>query len=70
MSNDRQTRSGWGVTNGIGAGPRGFMGAYGSVEKDTIAHGSGTWVCTHDTLVLRERHSMIHMLLTGCTVHI
>jgi hypothetical protein len=47
-SNDRQTQSGWGVTNSIIADPRDFMGAYGSVEKDTVPYGSGTWVHTHD----------------------
>jgi hypothetical protein len=69
-SNDRQTRGGWGVTNGIRADPRGFMGAYGSVEKDTMAYGSGTWVRTHDAWVLWEGHGMIRMLLTGRTIRI
>jgi hypothetical protein len=46
--NDRKVRGAWGVTNGIRADPRGFMGAYGSVVKDTVAYGSGTWVHTHD----------------------
>jgi hypothetical protein len=55
-----------GVTNGIRADPRGFMGAYGSVEKDT----TGTWVRKHDAWVLWERHGMVHMLLTGHIVHI
>jgi hypothetical protein len=44
------------------------MGAYGSVENDTVAYGSGTWIHTHDAWVLRERHVMVHMLLTGRTV--
>jgi hypothetical protein len=52
MSNDRQARSGWGVTNGIRADPHDFMGMYGPVEKDTIVNGSGTWVHTHDVWVL------------------
>jgi hypothetical protein len=26
-----------------------FKGAYRSVEKDTVAYGSRTWVRTHDT---------------------
>jgi hypothetical protein len=69
-SNDHQTQSGWGVTNGIRADPRDFTGAYGSVEKDTVAYGSGTWVRTHDVWVLREGHGMVHMLLTECTVHV
>jgi hypothetical protein len=47
-SNDRQTRGGWGVTNGIRVDPHGFTGTYGSVEKDTVVYGSETWVCTHD----------------------
>jgi hypothetical protein len=64
-SNDRQTRSGWGVINGIRAESRDFMNAYGSVEKDTVAYGSDTWVCTHDVLVLWEGHGMVYMLLTG-----
>jgi hypothetical protein len=51
-SNDRQARSGWSVTNGIRADPRGFTGAYGSVEKDTMTYESGTWVYTHDAWVL------------------
>jgi hypothetical protein len=51
-SNDRQTRGNWGVTNGIRADPRGFTGAYGSVKKDTMAYGPGTWVRTHDAWVL------------------
>jgi hypothetical protein len=34
-SNDRQARSGWDVTDGIRADPRGFTGAYGSGAKDT-----------------------------------
>jgi hypothetical protein len=41
-SNDRQTWSDWGVTNDIRTDPHGFMGMYGSVEKDTVAYGSGT----------------------------
>jgi hypothetical protein len=69
-SNDRQTRGGWGVTNGIRADPRGFTGAYGSVEKDTVAYGSGTWVRTHDVWVLQEGHGMVRMLLTGRTVRV
>jgi hypothetical protein len=52
MSNDLQTRGGWGITNGIRADPRGFMGAYGLVEMDTVVYGSGTWVRTHDVWVL------------------
>jgi hypothetical protein len=28
------------------------MGVCGSVEKDTVAYGSGTWVRTHDVWVL------------------
>jgi hypothetical protein len=43
-SNDRQTQSDWGVTNSIRADPRNFTGTYGSVEKDTVTYGSGTWV--------------------------
>jgi hypothetical protein len=38
-SNDRHTRSNWGVTNGIRADPHDFTGTYGSVEKDTVAYG-------------------------------
>jgi hypothetical protein len=41
-----------------------------SVEKDTGAYGSGMWVRTHDAWVLREGHSMVHMLVTGHTVRI
>jgi hypothetical protein len=41
-SNGRQAQSGCGVTNGIKADPRGFTGAYVSVEKDTMAYTSGT----------------------------
>jgi hypothetical protein len=41
-SNERQARSGWGVTNGIRADPHGFTDAYGLVKKDTVAYGSGT----------------------------
>jgi hypothetical protein len=52
MSNDREARGGWGVTNNIRADPRGFMGAYGSVEKDTVVYGLVTWVHTHDVCVL------------------
>jgi hypothetical protein len=48
----------------------GFTGAYGSGEKDTVAYGSGTWVCTHDVWVLWEGHGMIRMLLTGRTIRI
>jgi hypothetical protein len=40
-SNDRQAQSGWGVTNGIIPDPRGFTDAYGSVQKNTVAYGSG-----------------------------
>jgi hypothetical protein len=64
-SNNRQTQSVWGVINGIRVDPRGFMGAYRSVEKDTVAYESGTWVRTHNACVLREVHGMIRMLLTG-----
>jgi hypothetical protein len=48
MSNDRQTRGGWGVTNGIRAGNHDFTGAYGSVEKETVAYRSRTWVHMYD----------------------
>jgi hypothetical protein len=30
------------VTNGIRVDPRGFTGAYGLFEKDTVAYRSGT----------------------------
>jgi hypothetical protein len=46
-SNDHHDR-GWDVTHGIRVDPCGFTGAYGSVEKDTVAYGSGSWVHTHD----------------------
>jgi hypothetical protein len=69
-SNDRQARSGRGARNGIRVDPRGFKGAYGSVEKDTVAYGSGTWVRTYDAWVLREGHGMVCMLLTGRTIRI
>jgi hypothetical protein len=44
------------------------MDVYGSVEKDTIAYGLGTWVRTHNAWVLWEGHGMVRMLLTVCTV--
>jgi hypothetical protein len=68
MNNDRQARGGWGVTNGIRADPHGFTDAYESVEKDTVAYGSGMWVRTYDAWVLWEGHGMVHMLLTRYTV--
>jgi hypothetical protein len=43
---------------------------YGSVEKDTVAYGSGTWVHMYDAWVHWEGHDMVCMLLTGCTVHV
>jgi hypothetical protein len=43
------------------------MDAYGLVEKDTVAYGSGTWVRMHDAWVLGEGHGMVRMLLTGRT---
>jgi hypothetical protein len=43
------------------------MGTYESIEKDTVAYGSGTWVRMHDAWVLWERHGMVRMLLTGRT---
>jgi hypothetical protein len=49
MSNDCQAQSGWGVTNGIRADPHSFTDVYGSVDKDTIAYGSGAWVRMYDT---------------------
>jgi hypothetical protein len=49
---DRQTRSGRGVTNGMRADPRGFTNTYESVKKDTVVYGSRTWIRTHDTWVL------------------
>jgi hypothetical protein len=70
QSNDRQARSGWGDTNGIRADHHSFTGAYGSVENDMVAYGSGTWVRTHNAWVLREGHGMVCMLLTGCTVRV
>jgi hypothetical protein len=69
-SNDRQAGGGWGVTNGIRADHRGFTDAYGSVEKDTVAYGSGTWVHTHNAWVLWEGHGMVCMLLTVRTVRV
>jgi hypothetical protein len=65
-SNDCQTRSGWGVANGIKADPHDFTCAYGSVEKVTMAYGSGTWVHTHDAWILWEGRGIIRMLLTVC----
>jgi hypothetical protein len=59
-----------GVTNGIRADSHSFTGAYGSVEKDTVAYGSGTWVRTHDAWVLWEGHGMVRMLLIGHTVRV
>jgi hypothetical protein len=59
-----------GVTNGIRANPHDLTGAYGSVEKDTVAYRSGTWVHTHDVWVLLEGHGMVCMLLTGCTIRV
>jgi hypothetical protein len=47
--------------------PSDFTGAYGSVEKDMVAYGSGMWVRMHNAWVLWEGYSMVHMLLTGCT---
>jgi hypothetical protein len=41
---------------------------YMSVEKDTVAYESGTWVRTHDVWVFWEGHNMVRMLLTGYTV--
>jgi hypothetical protein len=70
MSNDRQVQSGLGVTNGIRTIPHDFMGTYISVEKDMVAYGSGTWVHTYDTCVLREEHNMVRILLTGHTVRV
>jgi hypothetical protein len=67
-SNDHQARGGWRVSNGIRAAPHGFTGVYMSVENDTVAYGSGTWVHTPDTWVLWEGHGMVCMLLTGHTV--
>jgi hypothetical protein len=69
-SNDCQARSDCGVTNGNRADPHGFTGAYGSIEKDTVAYGSGTWVCTHDSLILWKGHGMVRMLLTEHMVHV
>jgi hypothetical protein len=43
------------------------MGAYESVEKDTVAYGSRTWVHIYDAWVLWEGYNMVCMLLTGCT---
>jgi hypothetical protein len=69
-SNDRQAQGDWDVTNGIRADLRGFTGAYGSVEKDTVAYRSGMWVLTHDAWVLWEGHGMVRMLLTGRMVRV
>jgi uncharacterized lipoprotein NlpE involved in copper resistance len=41
---------------------------HGSVEKDTVAYGSGMWLRMHDAWVLREGHGMVHMLLIERTV--
>jgi hypothetical protein len=67
-NNDHHIQSGWCVTNGIRADQRDFTYAYESVEKDTVANGSGIWVHTHDLWVLREGHSMVHIMLTGRTL--
>jgi hypothetical protein len=68
MSNDWQTHSGWGITNGIRADSHDFMGVYRSVKKNMIAYGSGTWVHMNDAWVLWEGHDMVFMLLTERTV--
>jgi hypothetical protein len=70
MSNDHQAHSGWGVTNGIRANPRSFIGTYESIEKDTMTYGLGTWVRTHDAWILWDGHGMVCMLLTGHTLRI
>jgi hypothetical protein len=44
------------------------MGAYMSVEKDTIVYGLETWVRMHDAWVLWEGYGMVCMLLTGRVV--
>jgi hypothetical protein len=46
------------------------MNMYESVEKDTLAYGSGTWVRMLDVWVLWKGHSMLHMLLIECTIHV
>jgi hypothetical protein len=46
------------------------MGAYGTVEDDTVAYGLVICVRMHDTWARCEGHDMICMLLTGCMVHI
>jgi hypothetical protein len=43
---------------------------YGSVEKDTVAYESGTWVHKYDMWVLSEGHDMVRMLLTGHTIRV
>jgi hypothetical protein len=46
-------------------------GTYATIwMKDTVAYKSGTWVCTHDVWVHLEGHGMVHMLLTGRTMHV
>jgi hypothetical protein len=39
-SNERQTQSGWGVTNDIRADTHDFTGVYGSIEKDMVSYES------------------------------
>jgi hypothetical protein len=56
------------LQNCIRVDPGGFTGAYGSVEKDTMAYGLETWVRPHDAWVLWEGDGMICMLLTGRTI--
>jgi hypothetical protein len=68
MSNDHQALSGLDVTNGISADAHGFMSVYRPVEKDKVIYGSETWVHMHDAWLLWERHGMVSMLLTRCTV--
>jgi hypothetical protein len=59
-----------GVLQMVSEHPRDLTGAYGSVEKDTVAYRSGTWVHTHVVWVLLEGHGMTRMLLTRCTIRV
>jgi hypothetical protein len=59
-----------GVAIGIKVDPHGFTGVYGSVEKDTLAYGSATWICMHVAWAHYEGHDMVYMLLIRRTIYV
>jgi hypothetical protein len=64
-SNNRHAQSGWVVTNGIRADHHSFTNVYRSIEKNTIAYGSGVYGSVEKNMVAYESGMWVYMQDVG-----